>query len=219
MVLLLSCPKARLLQIALPFIKLFRKILRYVDSMFVMEKTKSNKLRAISRLPLQRLIIGFALSLIVTACIPEKQQETEATPAPAPKSESQKTKKPKSASVVTLNKNPRDGQFWTQARVNTGTVRFLVDTGAGMVALTETDAKKAGIKTRDLDYSYPIRTAGGENFAAMITLDRISVGAITVNDVQAMVVPKGLDVSLLGMTYLGELQSVEANKTTLTLRY
>lgn len=185
--------------------------------MFVMEKTKSNKLKAISRLPLQRLIIGFALSLIVAACIPEKQQEAEA-PSP-PRSDSPKPKKPKSASVVTLNKNPRDGQFWTQARVNTGTVRFLVDTGAGMVALTEKDAKKAGIKTRDLDYSYPIRTAGGENFAAMITLDRISVGAITVNDVEAMVVPKGLDVSLLGMTYLGELQSVEANKTTLTLRY
>lgn len=172
---------------------------------------------SISSLALQRLAIGFVLSLIVAACGTEAKQET-ATPATVETVKS-KPKPIKSASVVTLRKNPADGQFWTQARVNTGTVRFLVDTGAGLVALTEIDAKKAGIKTRNLEYDVPISTAGGDNMAARITLDHISVGAISVKNVEALIVPKGLDISLLGMTYLGELQSVQANKNSLTLRF
>ncbi|WP_416877579.1 retropepsin-like aspartic protease family protein [Litorimonas sp.] len=159
-------------------------------------------------------MIGFVLSLVVMACAPSETIETQ-SPAPI----QSENKAPKSASVVTLRKNPSDGQFWTQARVNTGSVRFLVDTGAGMVALTEMDAKKAGIKTRDLVYDLPIRTAGGDNMAARIVLDRISVGAITIKDVDAIVVPTGLDVSLLGMTYLGELQFVQASPTVMTLRF
>lgn len=166
-----------------------------------------------SSLFLKRFCIGFVLSLMVTACLPEKT-EVKVDEAPITT-----VKKAKSASVVTIPKNPQDGQFWTQARVNTGSVRFLVDTGAGMVALTERDAKKAGIKTRGLDYNVTISTAGGENMAARIILDRVSVGAITVRDVEALIVPKGLDISLLGMTYLGELQSVQANRNTMTLRY
>lgn len=150
---------------------------------------------------------------MVTACLPEKTEiKAEETPVAT-------VKKTKSASVVTIPKNPQDGQFWTQARVNTGSVRFLVDTGAGMVALTEKDAKKAGIKTRNLEYNVAISTAGGENMAARVTLDRISVGAITIRGVEALVVPEGLDISLLGMTYLGELQSVQANRNTMTLRF
>jgi len=162
---------------------------------------------------IKRLLIGFALSLMVTACIPEETSVTENVVTET------KAKKARSASVVTIPKNPQDGQFWTQARVNTGSIRFLVDTGAGMVALTERDAKKAGIKTRNLSYDVPISTAGGENMAARVTLDRVSVGAILVKDVEALIVPEGLDISLLGMTYLGELQSVQANRNTMTLRY
>jgi aspartyl protease family protein len=180
--------------------------------MFTIKNVESLRALHVSRLVIQRIAIGFVLSLIVTACAPEaKQEAVETTPVAS--------KPKKSASVVTLQKNPSDGQFWTQARVNTGTVRFLVDTGAGMVALTEKDAKKAGLKTRDLSYNVPIRTAGGENFAAVVTLDRISVGAITIKNVEAMIVPEGLDISLLGMTYLGELQSVQANRNTMTLRF
>jgi aspartyl protease family protein len=162
---------------------------------------------------MKRLFIGFILSLMVTACISDKSEGAEEKVPVA------KVKKASSASVVTIPKNPQDGQFWTQARVNTGSIRFLVDTGAGMVALTETDAKKAGIKTRNLKYDVPISTAGGENMAARVTLDRVSVGAITVKNVDALIVPEGLDISLLGMTYLGELQSVQANRNSMTLRF
>lgn len=121
-------------------------------------------------------------------------------------------------SVVSIPKSRNDGQFWTDARVNSGHVRFLIDTGASSVALTLNDAKKAGIRTRDLTYNVPIATAGGRNMAAYVELKSISVGAITLRNVRALVVPEGLNTSLLGMTYLGQLQKVEATPNALLLR-
>ena len=125
--------------------------------------------------------------------------------------------KPK-GTVVSIPKSRQDGQFWTDARVNSGYVRFLVDTGASAVALTLNDAKKAGIRTDDLVYNVPVQTAGGTNYAAMVELKSISIGAITIRNVRALVVPDGLHTSLLGMTYLGQLQKVEATPNALLLR-
>ncbi|WP_418151925.1 TIGR02281 family clan AA aspartic protease [Litorimonas sp. RW-G-Af-16] len=105
-----------------------------------------------------------------------------------------------------------------RSRVNSGHVKFLVDTGASSVALTYEDARKAGIKVRDLRYNVPISTAGGTNYAAYVKLDSVSLGAITIRDVDALVVKDGLTVSLLGMTYLGQLQKVEATPNALLLR-
>ncbi len=120
--------------------------------------------------------------------------------------------------AVSIPKSKADGQFWAEARVNNGHVKFLVDTGASSVALTPEDARKAGIRLNTLNYNVPIATAGGENVAAYVTLNSISVGAVTVRNVRALVVPNGLNTSLLGMTYLGELQKVEATPNALILR-
>jgi len=130
-----------------------------------------------------------------------------------------KTVQPRtSGSTVTLQKDPRNGHFWANARVNSGRVHFLVDTGASSVALTLNDAKKIGLKVRDLNYNVPVSTAGGTNYAASVTLKSVSIGAITLRDVDALVIREGLTTSLLGMSYLGELQKVEATRDTLFLR-
>lgn len=121
-------------------------------------------------------------------------------------------------SVVSIPKSKQNGQYWADARVNSGHVRFLVDTGASAVALTLNDAKKAGIRLSSLKYDVPISTAGGKNMAASINLKSISIGAITLRNIPALIVPEGLETSLLGMTYLGQLQKVEATPNALLLR-
>ncbi len=127
-------------------------------------------------------------------------------------------KKQTSASVVMIPKDSRSGQYHYKGRVNSGYVDFLVDTGAGAVALTLADARKAGIKDRDLKYDVPISTAGGRNYAARVTIDQLALGGIMLRDVEALVVPKGLETSLLGMTWLGQLQEVKATSNALLLR-
>lgn len=129
-----------------------------------------------------------------------------------------KTFQPVQGMAVSIPKNKADGQFWTEARVNNGHVRFLVDTGASSVALTPEDARKAGIRLDRLKYDVPIATAGGQNVAAYVNLKSISIGPVTIRNVKALVVPEGLSTSLLGMSYLGELQKVEATPHALILR-
>ena len=111
-----------------------------------------------------------------------------------------------------------DGHYWAEADVNGARVRFLVDTGASAVALTLADAKRLGIATDKLSYSYKVMTASGEARAAQVTLGKVSVAGTQLRDVEALVIDKGLDSSLLGMTYLGRLASFEATRTALILR-
>ena len=123
---------------------------------------------------------------------------------------------PQSASVVSL---PRvNGQFFTQARVNSGSVRFLVDTGASSVALTLDDARRAGIDPRALRYDVPVHTANGRTMAAAVTLKDVQIGGIRVRNVEGLVLNEGLHISLLGMTFLGQLQKVEATSTQMIMR-
>ncbi|MDP8917075.1 MAG: TIGR02281 family clan AA aspartic protease [Pseudomonadota bacterium] len=111
-----------------------------------------------------------------------------------------------------------DGHFWAEASVNGARVRFLVDTGATTVALTEADARRLGLDTAALDYSTQVRTAAGDTRAAAVKLKSISVAGARINDVDALVVREGLSASLLGMSYLGRLSRFEASRTSLILK-
>lgn len=120
--------------------------------------------------------------------------------------------------AVSIPKSKMDGQYWANARVNNGVVKFLVDTGASTVALTPEDARRAGVDLNSLVYDIPVQTAGGTNVAAAVELKSISVGPVTLRNVRAIIIPEGLSTSLLGMSYLGRLQRVEATPHALILR-
>lgn len=108
-----------------------------------------------------------------------------------------------------------DGHFWADADVNGQRVHFLVDTGATAVALTPADAQRLGFKPADLKYGHSVATATGSTRAAQVTLTSVSVNGARLQDVKALVVAEGLDVSLLGMSYLGRLTRFEATRDTL----
>jgi aspartyl protease family protein len=111
-----------------------------------------------------------------------------------------------------------DGHYWAQAQVNGSAVRFLVDTGASAVALSPADALRLGFSPDKLVYSYKVTTANGEAHAAKVKLRSVGVAGAVVSDVDALVIDKGLDTSLLGMSYLGRLSRFEATPTSLILR-
>jgi aspartyl protease family protein len=111
-----------------------------------------------------------------------------------------------------------DGHFWAEAKVDGRAVRFLIDTGATAVALSQTDAKRLGIDTKGLDYSYKVITASGQTRAAKVKLASVSVAGAQVRDVDALVIENGLETSLLGMSYLGRLSSFQATPRALILR-
>jgi len=171
------------------------------------------------------LIAGTALGGVLYLDHKNSERESALTSAQAPDTKTRaavatpKPKKAHSASVVSIPKDRRSGQYHYKGRVNSGYVDFLVDTGASSVALTLTDARRAGIRESDLTYDIPISTAGGRNYAAGIKLDQVALGGIILRDVDAFVVKDGLETSLLGMSWLGRLQEVKATPSALMLRY
>ena len=104
----------------------------------------------------------------------------------------------------------RDGHFHVDARANGRHINFLVDTGASMVILRETDASNIGVHPMPRDYTAVVSTANGRIKAAPTKLERIEIGDITVFDVPALVLPdEALSTNLLGVTFLSQLRRYE----------
>jgi len=108
-----------------------------------------------------------------------------------------------------------DGHFYVEAQVNGASVRFLVDTGASVVALTSADARRAGIALPSERAS--ARGAGGVVEVIPVTIDRVAIGPLEARDVRAAVADQ-LQVSLLGQSYLERVGSVEISGDRMVLR-
>jgi aspartyl protease family protein len=107
---------------------------------------------------------------------------------------------------------PKDGRghFSTDGRIDGRRVTFMVDTGASVIALTESSAALVGIRPSRSDYTARVSTANGEVKAARARLPSVDVGGIEVRDVEAMVLPDNvLSENLLGLSYLSRLRRFE----------
>ncbi|MGO7167832.1 TIGR02281 family clan AA aspartic protease [Rhizobium leguminosarum] len=112
-----------------------------------------------------------------------------------------------------------NGQFEADVAVNGQTIQMLVDTGASIVALSREDAERIGIDLSRLTYSMTIMTANGRGRAAPVTLDQVAIGPIIRNNVAASVAEDGrLDQSLLGMSFLETLGSLQMQTDELRMR-
>ncbi|MCW9002853.1 MAG: TIGR02281 family clan AA aspartic protease [Rhodospirillales bacterium] len=110
-----------------------------------------------------------------------------------------------------------NGHFHLEAAVNGRTIRFMVDTGASSVVLTQDDADRAGLYPRQLDYVQRFRTANGIVKAAPVVIDDMAVGSIHLRDVRAHVNSAPMAQSLLGMSFLNMLSGYRVDGDTLIL--
>ena len=110
----------------------------------------------------------------------------------------------------------RDGHFYVQAEINFRPVRLMVDTGATVIALRQSDAAAAGIRFRAADFAHPVATANGTTYAAEAELDSVAVRDVEVSGVRALVLPDDqLSISLLGGSFLNRLARFEVADGTL----
>lgn len=102
-----------------------------------------------------------------------------------------------------------DGHFYADVSIDSQDVRMLVDTGASVIALTGSDAEALGLEWSE-DELFPIgRGASGDVVGKPVWLDRVRLGDFEAEHVEAVIVPHGLDVSLLGQSFLGRVGKVE----------
>lgn len=111
-----------------------------------------------------------------------------------------------------------DGHFYVIAKVNGANIRFLVDTGASIVILRPEDAARAGIRTKASDFTEEAVTAGGSIALAPVTLKQVAIGPLAHQGIEAAIDGGGLDVSLLGQSYLRRLRAMTIEGDRLTMR-
>lgn len=111
------------------------------------------------------------------------------------------------------------GHHWVNGTINGRSIRFLVDTGATLVAVPAAFARSAGI-----DYLKgargTVQTANGAAIAYRVTLNSLQVGDITLHQIHATVMETGLDTALLGMSFLSRTEMKrDTNGMVLTKRF
>src|SRR3546814_6524112 len=107
-----------------------------------------------------------------------------------------------------------DSHFYADAQINGQPVRMLVDSGASVVALTRRDAQAAGIDVDALPVAGSATTAGGVVPVRPVMLDSVDIGGIAVRGVAAAVLDADMGVSLLGQSYLAQLDTVSVEGDT-----
>ncbi|HJW03482.1 MAG TPA: TIGR02281 family clan AA aspartic protease [Azospira sp.] len=97
------------------------------------------------------------------------------------------------------------GHFLTTGSVNGNVMRFLVDTGATMVSMGATDAKRLGIDLSKAEVGYS-QTANGAARVYKVNLNTVRIGDVTLTNVDGMVMEKDMPVALLGMSFLNRME-------------
>jgi len=111
------------------------------------------------------------------------------------------------------------GHFWTNGTINGKSVRFVVDTGATTVSMSQSQAERIGLDYRNGQRGIS-NTANGQVQAYRVPLTSVRVGEVEVYNVAATIVPVPMDFVLLGNSFLTRFQMKRENDTlTLVRRY
>lgn len=122
------------------------------------------------------------------------------TPAPPPKAGN-------GAAEVVIDRAP-DGHFYTDAQVNGASIRFIIDTGATTVALNRADAQAAGLQFAEADFTERGRGVSGDVMFKRTKLDRVAIGPVATNNVDAVILEGDANISLLGQSWLRQVRTV-----------
>jgi aspartyl protease family protein len=110
------------------------------------------------------------------------------------------------------------GHYLAEFKLNGRRINAMVDTGATLVAINLSTAKRIGISLTPADFRYEVSTANGTTRAAPAMIDSLQIGRIAIDNVQAVVLEdRALDGALIGMSFLKQLSKFEIKDGTLLL--
>jgi len=110
-----------------------------------------------------------------------------------------------------------DGHYYLTLQADGTPVQFVVDTGATDIVLSQQDALRIGIDPGKLVYSGSANTANGLVRTARTTLNTLSLGPISDDNVRVWVNEGDMAGSLLGMAYLQRFDRLEISGGKLVL--
>jgi aspartyl protease family protein len=111
-----------------------------------------------------------------------------------------------------------NGHFLADFKLNGRSVNAMVDTGATLVAINRSTARRIGIDLKAADFRYQVSTANGNARAAGVVIDKLQIGRIAVGNVQAVVLEdEALNDTLIGMSFLKQLSKFQVEDGSLLL--
>lgn len=111
------------------------------------------------------------------------------------------------------------GHFYTSGSINGRSVRFLVDTGATNVTMSQAEAERIGLDYKSGPRGFT-QTANGTVPVYRVVLTSVRIGDVQVYNVAAVVLPAPMNHLLLGNSFLDRFQMRRQNdRLTLDKRY
>lgn len=175
---------------------------------------------------MQRALLFVALAVGAALTVPKiaertlddaarKAQPTTTSAAPVKRQSSPSGSARRS---VVLSADAR-GHFQGTFRINGRKIDGLIDTGASVIALNRSTARKLGVSVKASDFTYRVNTANGVAKAAHAVLRRVEIQSIRVDNVDALILDdKSLSGTLIGMSFLNKLGSYQARDGELVLK-
>jgi aspartyl protease family protein len=111
------------------------------------------------------------------------------------------------------------GHFAADFRLNGHDVPALIDTGATVVAINASTARRIGIVLTPSDFTHSVVTANGATKAAAAMIDTMRIGRIYIDKVPAVVLEdSALAGTLVGMSFLKRLSKYEVENGAMILQ-
>lgn len=118
---------------------------------------------------------------------------------------------------VRLDSDAR-GHFNADFRLNGRGEDAMVDTGASVIAINQSTARRIGLRLSASDFTGAVTTANGRAKAAHVMIERVEIGRIAVRNVQAVVLEdKALSGTLIGMSFLSKLKRFQVEDGMLVM--
>lgn len=100
-----------------------------------------------------------------------------------------------------------DGHFWVDGLVNGRNMRFLIDSGASITAVSESAAIGAGLNIDQSGFPVVLTTANGVIEARRSNIAMLEIGPLRASDLPIVISPSFGTVNVLGMNFLSQLKS------------
>ncbi|MEO8177043.1 MAG: TIGR02281 family clan AA aspartic protease [Sphingomicrobium sp.] len=110
-----------------------------------------------------------------------------------------------------------NGHFFANVQINGSPIRVLVDTGASAIALSRSDAQRAGLPVSAGMFSVVGEGVDGDVHGEYVVLGTVSLGSKSAEKVPAVILDAG-EQSLLGQSFLREFETVEIHGNVMLLR-
>lgn len=119
--------------------------------------------------------------------------------------------------VETVLERSGGGHFYAAVDVNDEPIRFLVDTGASMVALTMEDARRAHVAFDPAQFEVVGKGASGDVRGQEVRIASLVLDGKRATDIRGVVLENS-EMSLLGQSFLRHVETVEIKGDEMRLR-